>query len=119
MTVTLMMPRDRQDGERQERLCYFAARRARTLKTHAELWKETVEATPERISHFLHAILREEWSLDVAEMTLFVFDIEGVPSWMMTEFLRHRLIARDWSFEQRSKRAIHGNRIDILNPLPI
>ena len=34
----------------------------------------------------------------------------------MTELLRHRFIARDWSPEQRSKRAIHGERIPVVNP---
>ena len=113
--VKLMFPND-SEGAQFEQLAHFAARRARTLKGHEDLWQETVLATPERRARFLNAILREEWSLDVAEMSLFVYDIEDAPSWLVTEFLRHRLIARDWSFEQRSKRAIHGERIGVINP---
>lgn len=116
MGATLMEPVDRECGDRFERWGYFAARRARSLKSHAELMEETRTAAPERIAQFLRAVMVQEWSLDIAEMNIFIFDIEGVPSWLMTEFLRHRLIARDWSFEQRSKRAIHGHRIPVLNP---
>ena len=114
-SVVLLFP-DSDTGDRFSHLAHFAARRARSMKTGAELWEEVVGATEERRRRFLRAILKEEWSLDVAEMSLFIFDIERVPSWIMTEFLRHRLIARDWSFEQRSKRAIYGERIPVLNP---
>ena len=114
-SVVLLFP-DSDTGDRFSHLAHFAARRARSMKAGAELWEEVVGVTEERRRHFLRAILKEEWSLDVAEMSLFIFDIERVPSWLMTEFLRHRLIARDWSFEQRSKRAIYGERIPVLNP---
>lgn len=115
MQCTLMFP-DTEIGYYFEKLAHFAARRARTLKSHTELLAEIQEASDEKRQHFLHYILTEEWSLDVAEMNIFIYDIEGVPSWLMTEFLRHRLIARDWSFEQRSKRAIHSSRMAWVNP---
>jgi len=112
-----MFPRTQEEGEYLEKLCHFAARRARALVSHEALWAEVEGATPEKRAHFLHYILQEEWSLDVAEMTLFVYDIEGVPSWLITELLRHRFIARDFSFEQRSKRAIQGQRIPVLTDM--
>ena len=116
MPATMLFPRTAEEGEYFERLAYMAARRARSVKTHEGLKEETFNATPERLTHFLNAIVKEEWSLDVAEMSLFVFDVYGVPSWLMIEFLRHRFIAHDWSFEQRSKRAIQGHRIPVINP---
>ena len=116
MKVTLMFPRNAEDGLYLEAICHFAARRARTLRRHDELIDEVSGAGIQGREHFLHHILQSEWSLDVAEMSLFVYDVEGVPSWLMTEFLRHRLIARDWSFEQRSKRAIGAHRIPVINP---
>lgn len=104
-------------GETYEKIAYMAARRARTVKDHDALRREALEeVTTERRRRFLRAVIQEEWSLDVAEMSLFVYDIEGVPSWLMTELLRHRLIAREWSLEQRSKRAIHGHRLPVVNP---
>lgn len=115
MPAQLIYPIWPSQGREFERLAHFAARRARTMKTHDELWKEVNEKESQR-GAFLHAILQEEWSLDVAEMNFFAYDITEEPSWLMTEFLRHRLIAREWSFEQRSKRAIHGERIPVINP---
>ena len=117
MKATLMFPRTQEEGLYLEKLAHFASRRARTVKDHNSLYQEVFDkATPEKRTSYLKAVVEEEWSLDVVEMNLFVYDIEQVPSWLMTEFLRHRLIARDWSFEQRSKRAIHGHRIGVLNP---
>ena len=116
MKVTLMYPyRDAQGKDFQD-ISHFAARRARSMKGHDELWSEVVGASEEKQGKFINAILKEEWSLDVAEMNVLVYDVEGVPSWLMTEFLRHRLIARDWSFEQRSKRAMYGEFIPVINP---
>ncbi len=115
MNVTLMFP-DKSIGSYFEQLAHFASRRARTVKNHDDLINEVWNASSEKRAKYLKAVVQEEWSLDVMEMNIFVYDIEGVPSWLMTEFLRHRLIARDWSFEQRSKRAIHGHRIDVINP---
>ncbi len=120
MKVTLMFPTQQlleiNGWAGFEELAYFAARRARSMKTHNELWDEVAQADTAKTTRFLRAILHEEWSLDVADMNIFIYDLEGVPSWLMVEFLRHRLIARDWSFEQRSKRAIHGERIPVINP---
>ena len=116
MPAKMLFPVTKEDGEYFERMAYMASRRARTVKTHEALLDESLNATPERITHFLNAIVREEWSLDVAEMNVFIWDVWDVPSWLMIEFLRHRFIARDWSFEQRSKRAIQGHRIKVLNP---
>ncbi len=118
MNVTLIFPITSEEGSYLEEVAHFAARRARTMKSHNELWAEVREkgAVVDQRARFLHYILKEEWSLDVAEMNIFLWDIEGVPSWLLIEFLRRRLIARDWSFEQRSKRAIHGERIPVINP---
>ena len=115
MNVTLLFP-DVKTGGEIERLVMFAARRARTLKSHAELMEEIRSASKERVSHFLNAILRVEWSLDTAEYAPLIYDIEGIPSWLATEFFRHRLILRDWSPEQRSKRAVSGELIPVINP---
>lgn len=115
MKVTLMFP-DASTGALFQDLAFFAARRARTLKDHDALWKEAFEASEEKQSRFLYTILAEEWSLDVAEFNLFMFDVEAAPSWLMIELLRHRMLARDFSFEQRSKRAIHAGRISAINP---
>ena len=116
MSAILLSPRNAEEGEYLERLCFMGARRARTVKNHDDLLHESLNATDVRLSNFLKAIVREEWSLDVAEFATFVYDVEDVPSWLMVEFLRHRFIAREWSFEQRSKRAIQGHRIRALNP---
>ena len=117
MKCVLMFPRDRADGEYLTRLDYFAARRARTLKNHEELWQEAFEdKNMGQITQFLDDVIGREWALDVLEMNIFMYDIEEVPSWLMVEFLRHRLVARDWSFEQRSKRAVQGARIPTINP---
>ena len=115
MEVRLMFP-NKSVGMWYERLAHFAARRARTMKTHDELHDEVYSTLPAKREHFLRHILEEEWSRDVAEFNIFVWDVEGAPSWLMVELLRHRFIARDWSPEQRSKRAIHGERIPVVNP---
>ena len=49
-------------------------------------------------------------------MNIFVWHIADVPSWLMVDLLRHRFVARDWSFEQRSKQAIYGEHIPVINP---
>ena len=119
MKVELMFPRTVEDGEFFERICMFAARRARTMKEHDELWAEAAGAPEDRVTNFLHYILYEEWSQDVAEFSLFIYDVEHIPSWVMPELYRHRFLIRDWSFEQRSKRAIHGERIPVINPFNV
>ena len=116
MKVTLIHPRNREDGTWWEKIAHFAARTARSIKTYDELIAEVEHSTEERRAAFLEAIIEREWSLDVAEMNTFIWHIANVPSWLMIELLRHRFIARDWSFEQRSKRAIYGERIPVLNP---
>ena len=116
MKVHLMYPRNRKQGDEFESLVYFAARRARTMKTHSELCAEVYSATEERRANFLHYILEEEWSRDCAEFSFFMWDLEEIPTWLMIEFFRHRFVLRSWSPEQRSKRAIHGERIPVMNP---
>lgn len=119
MKVHLMYPHNRQQGKEFERLAHFAARRARTMKTHDELEREVDEASPEKRRNFLHYILEEEWSRDCAEFSFFMWDLEEIPTWLMIEFFRHRFVIRDWSPEQRSKRAIHGERIPVMNPFDV
>ena len=116
MKVTLIHPRNREDGTWWEKIAHFAARVARTRKTFDELMAEIEGATDQRRADFLEAIVIKEWSLDVAEMNIFVWHIADVPSWLMVDLLRHRFVARDWSFEQRSKQAIYGEHIPVINP---
>lgn len=116
MKVRLLFPEDQSQGRIFEQLAYFAARRARTMKGHHALMNEARCITHERRASFLRYILEEEWARDVAEFSFFAWDVEHAPSWLMTELLRHRFIAREWSPEQRSKRAIHGERIPVVNP---
>ena len=116
MQVHLLHPISRERGEEFERLVHFAARRARTMKTHDELMEEVDGASPEKRANFLRYVLEEEWSRDCAEFSFFMWDLEEIPTWLMIEFFRHRFVLRSWSPEQRSKRAIHGERIPVQNP---
>ncbi len=114
--VTLLFPRSSSDGQFLEKLAHFAARGDRSIKPTAELWDEIEEAGFDKRKHFLDFVLREEWALDVAELNIFVWHINNIPSWLVTEWLRHRMVARDYSFEQLSKRAIHAYRMEVINP---
>ena len=116
MKATLMFPRNKEEGAYFESLAYFAARRARTFKDQDQLVAETDAVGVVKRTNFIKQVVVQEWSLDVAELNIFIYDIESVPDWLMTEFFRHRLIVREWSFEQRSKRALPTGKIPILMP---
>lgn len=114
MRVTRLFPRTLEEGQYLEDVCNFAARRCRTNKDHDTLWKEISSYSDEKRASFLNQVVHQDWALDVLEMTHLVLDWEGVPVWMVTELLRHRFIARDFSFEQLSQRAIQvtGMRVE-------
>ena len=117
--VTLMFPTkdfEPSVGERFEHMAMFAARRSRTLLEHDDLWAEVTGWSTEKQDNFLEQVIHQEWATNIAEFNLFMFDIEHVPSWLMIELARHRFLIRDWSFNQRSKRAVPGFRIPVLNP---
>jgi thymidylate synthase ThyX len=115
-TITLAFP-DRDIGPFLEQLAMVAARGDRSLKPYDELWQEVeVAADVGKLGPFLERVVKTDWALDVAELNIFVWHIEGIPSFLVPEWLRHRLIARDWSFQQLSKRAIHADRIEFINP---
>lgn len=116
MNVTLLFPRNREEGEYFERLIQFAARRARTYKDHKGLWEEINNSTPEKRANFVRQVAVTEWSLDVLEMSFFMYDIEGIPSWLPVELYRHRFLFHDWSPEQRSKRALQADKLPVVNP---
>lgn len=112
MKSTLLFPRNTEEGGYLEGLAAFGARRCRTRKVHDELMAEVDGWTPERRQNFLHKVINEDWALDVAEIPYLIYDWEGIPVWMIIELLRHRLIARDFSLEQLSQRAIKITDID-------
>mgnify|MGYP005827537429 CR=1 FL=1 len=116
MQVTRLFPRTLEDGEYLENVCNFAARRCRTLKTHNQLWDEVIGWTPQKRSSFFGQVVHQDWALDVLELTHLVLDWEGVPLWLIIELLRHRFIARDFSLEQLSQRAITASEMQILAP---
>ena len=116
MKVTRLFPRNLEEGQYLEDVCNFAARRCRTTKDHDTLWKEVSAYSDEKRASFLNQVVHQDWALDVLEMTHLVLDWEGVPIWLIIELLRHRFIARDFSLEQLSQRAITASNMEILAP---
>ena len=116
MRVTRLFPRTLEEGHYLEDVCNFAARRCRTIKSHDELWAEVTNWSPKKRSTFLNQVAHQDWALDVLEMTHLVLDWEGIPIWHIIELLRHRFIARDFSLEQLSQRAITASEMEILAP---
>lgn len=106
MKSTLMFPRNDTDGKYLEDVAIFMARRCRTVKSHDELWKEVVESSPTKKSNFLDKVVGEEWAIDIYEFAYLTYDMENIPYWLVMELLRHRLIAREFSLEMLSQRAI-------------
>ena len=99
-----------------DNISHFAARRHRTFRDHEEVWEEVMITSPEKQKVFLETILRGEWSQDAARMEIFIYEIEAVPSWLMAEFLRHRMIAREWTFEQPGRENPAGGPTPVINP---
>lgn len=118
MKVTMLLPRNEVEGEYAETVAIFAARRCRTTKTFEELWGEVAVYSPEKRRNFLSSVVFEDWAADVLEMIHLVFDWEDVPVWLIIELLRHRLLAREFSLEQLSQRAIQPFKLRVEAPTP-
>ena len=116
MKSTLLFPSTREEGSKLEDIAIFAARRCRTTKTHSELWDEINSRDISWKPNFLQKVVNEDWALDVLEFPILIYDLEDVPMWLIVEFLRHRFIARDFSFEQLSQRAIDSSRLKVDVP---
>ncbi len=115
MKVYRMFPRTPSDGEYLEGVAIFAARRCRTTKTHDELWEEVWNYTESKRATFLHQVVNQDWAADILEMQHLVFDLEGIPVWLVVELLRHRLLAREFSLEQLSQRAIQPGQLEVVS----
>ena len=113
MKVQILHPKDREAGEYAENIAIFAARRCRTTKSREDLWSEVTGYTDEKRRQFLQQVVFTDWAGDVLEMIHLAFDIEGVPVWLVVELLRHRLVAREFSLEQLSQRAINPGRLEV------
>ena len=111
MIAHLLIPRSVEDGQYAESIAIFAARRCRTTKSHDELWEEVQAYSVEKRQSFLRRVVHEDWAADVLEMIHLVYDLEAVPLWLVIELLRHRLIARNFSIEQLSQRAIPSHKL--------
>jgi len=116
MKVTRLFPRNVEEGSYMEHLAIFAARRCRTVKSIEDLRLEVGDYSLSHKKTFLNKVVNEDWALDVLEFPYLIFDIEDVPVWLMIEFLRHRLISRDFSFEQLSQRAMDPGRLKVDFP---
>ena len=116
MRATLLVPKDEAQGEYLESVAILAARRCRTTKTLGELQDEVFDYTDEKRSTFLEQVVHQDWAADVLEMVHLVYDVEGIPVWMVVELLRHRLVAREFSLEQLSQRAIMSGRLEFDVP---
>ena len=118
MRVTLLSPSNAADGRVMENLAIFAARRCRTTKTLEDLSTEVMSYSDEKRESFLTKVIVQDWAADVLEMAHLVYDIEGVPVWLVIELLRHRMVAREFSLEQLSQRAIDGIKLKVEAPDP-
>jgi len=114
--VHLLIPRTVEDGRYAEDVAIFAARRCRTTKSYQELWEEVTSYDEEKKRQFLQQVVFTDWAGDVLEMISLVYDVENIPVWLVVELLRHRLIARDFSLEQLSQRAINPSRLKVSIP---
>mgnify|MGYP001565316735 FL=1 len=113
MQARLMFPETQYDGRALENIAIFAARRCRTTKSYVDLRQEVVDYSDERRNNFLTKVVNTDWALDLLEFCPLIYDLEGVPYWLVMELLRHRLIAREFSIEQLSQRAISPTRLEI------
>src|SRR3972149_1837364 len=113
MKAYLLSPNNPEAGREAETIAIFAARRCRTTKSHQELWEEVALYSDEKRREFLSKVVTEDWAADVLEMIHLVYDIEDAPVWLVIELLRHRLIAREFSLEQLSQRAISASKLKV------
>ncbi len=118
MKSTLLFPSSVEEGSKLEDIAIFAARRCRTTKSHGELLEEVAGYSLERKGNFLKRVVNEDWALDILEFPILIYDLEDIPLWLIVEFLRHRYLARDFSFEQLSQRAIDSSRLRVDVPEP-
>lgn len=116
MNVIMLVPATEIHGAYLETVAIFAARRCRTTQTHAELWDEVSRYSDEKRRTFLEKVVTQDWAADVLEMIHLVYDLEGVPVWLIIELLRHRLVAREFSLEQLSQRAISASKLRVETP---
>ena len=118
MKVTRLFPRNKDDGSYLEDVAIFAARRCRTTKDFDALWSEVISYSEDKSRNFLNQVVFTDWAADVLEMQPLIYDVEGVPVWLVIEMLRHRLMWRDFSMEQLSQRAINPAKLVIKAPTP-
>ena len=116
MKARLLSPMTREDGYYAESIAIFSARRCRTTKDYKLLWEEVDGYDNNKREQFLTNVIFQDWAADVLEMIHLVYDIEGIPVWLLIELLRHRLVAREFSIEQLSQRAINSERLEIDVP---
>ncbi len=116
--VHLMVPRSVEEGEYNELVAIFSARRCRTTKSYQDLWDEVLSYTSAKKQEFLSKVVVQDWAADVLEMLFMVYDIERVPVWLVVELLRHRLLWREFSMEQLSQRAISSLSLEVEAPTP-
>ena len=117
MRITRLFPRTAEEGSYMETLAIFAARRDRTLKKHDDLMYEVNSYSLDKRKSFLQGVVHQDWALDVIEIPYLVYDWEDIPLWCIVQLLRHRIIARDFSLEQLSQRAIKITQIDCSDRL--
>lgn len=116
MRAVLMFPDSVESGHYQELLAAFSARRCRSTKTHDTLWEEVNSWSPLKLRSFLRTVVMTEFAGDVLEMIQLNYDLEEVPLWLVVELLRHRFIARAFSLEQLSQRAISPLKLNVIAP---
>ncbi len=113
MKVHRLFPRTLEEGAYLEDVAVFSARCCRTIKDYDELWEEVNGYSTEHKGTFLDRVVSQDWALDILEMTHLVHYWADIPVWLIIELLRHRHIARDFSLEQLSQRAISGLRLKV------
>ena len=117
INAELIFPRSKElDGDFLTDSAIIAARRCRSTKSYQELVEEVNKYSQKKKENFLNTIVHEEWALDILEMLYIQYDVTNIPIWLIIEFLRHRLIWRDFSMEQLSQRAIKSNQLTVDVP---
>lgn len=116
MQVHLLFPTSVAEGRYLEQVAVFLARRTRTLKAHDDLWREVRGYSDERLTSFLERVVYNDYATDVLEFPFLIYDLEAVPYWLVMELLRHRFLAREFSIEQLSQRAISPFRLAVDVP---
>jgi len=111
MKVTRLFPRTLEEGSYLENIAVFAARRCRTQKSHEDLMSEVMGYSDKKKYSFVSNVVIQDWALDILEFPYLIYDWEDIPLWLVIELIRHRYIARDFSLEQLSQRAILGSKL--------